>query len=132
MKIPFAHSKKPQEALELKAVIASLLDQARDKVSFVDRDDPDDIFTLDIRMLHEAVRRLQKTQAEPVIISTTRDREYIDYICPHCRDTITQRRKGQKEGLYRPKYHDSCGQRLNWEKLAICGKLKIMKQEASK
>ncbi len=82
MKIPFAHSTKPQETLELKAVIASLLDQARDKVSFVDRDDPDDIFTLDIRMLHEAVRRLQKTQAEPVIISTTRDREYIDYICP--------------------------------------------------
>lgn len=83
-------------------------------------------------MLHEAVRRLQKTQAEPVIISTTRDREYIDYICPHCRDTITQHRKGQKEGLYRPKYHDSCGQRLNWEKLAIHKKLKIKKQEVSK
>lgn len=128
MKIPSAHSTNPQKTMELKAVIASLLDQARDKVSFVDRDDPDDIFTLDIRMLHEAVRRLQKTQAEPVIISTTRDREYIDYICPHCRDTITQRRKGQKEGLY----HDSCGQRLNWEKLAIYGKLKIKKQEASK
>lgn len=132
MKIPFAHSTKPQETLELKAVIASLLDQARDKVSFVDRDDPDDIFALDIRMLHEAVRRLQKTQAKPVIISTTRDREYIDYICPHCRDTITQRRKGQKEGLYRPKYHDSCGQRLNWEKLVIHKKLKIKKQEALK
>ena len=132
MKIPFAHSTKPQETLELKAVIASLLDQARDKVSFVDRDDPDDIFALDIRMLHEAVRRLQKTQAKPVIISTTRDREYIDYICPHCRDTITQRRKGQKEGLYRPKYHDSCGQQLCWEKLAIKGKLKIKNREASK
>lgn len=132
MNTPSAHSTNPQKTPELKAVIASLLDQARDKVSFVDRDDPDDIFTLDIRMLHEAVHRLHKMQAEPVIISTTRNREYIDYICPHCRDTITQRRKGQKEGLYRPKYHDSCGQRLNWEKLAICTKLKIKKQEASK
>lgn len=132
MKPSSVHSKKPQEALELKAVIASLLDQARDKASFVDRDDPDDIFALDIRMLHEAVHRLHKMQAKPVIVSTAKDREYIDYICPYCRDTITQRRKGQKEGLYRPKYHVSCGQRLCWEKLAIRGKLKIKKQEASK
>ncbi len=98
MKIPFAHSTKPQETLELKAIIASLLDQAREKVSFVDRDDPDDIFALDIRMLHEAVSRLQKTQAEPVIISTTRDREYIDYICPTAAtpspSTARARRKG--------------------------------------
>lgn len=132
MKTPSVHSKKPQEALELKAIIASLLDQARDKVSFVDRDDPDDIFTLDIRMLHEAVHRLNKMQAKPVIVSTARGREFIDYICPHCRDTITQRRKGQKEGVYRPKYHDFCGQRLNWEKMAIRGKMKIKKQEVSK
>lgn len=132
MKTPSVHSKKPQEALELKAVIASLLDQARDKVSFVDRDDPDDIFTLDIRMLHEAVHRLHKIQAKSVIVSTARGREFIDYICPHCHDTITQRRKGQKEGVYRPRYHDFCGQRLNWEKIAICGKLKIQNKEVSK
>ncbi|MCI9192491.1 MAG: hypothetical protein HFE92_03695 [Acutalibacter muris] len=132
MKTPSVHSKKPQEALELKAIIASLLDQARDKVSFVDRDAPDDIFTLDIRMLHEAVHRLHKMQAKPIIVSTAKGREYIDYICPHCRDTITQRRKVQKEWLYRPKYHDSCGQQLNWEKMAIRGKLKIKKSEASK
>lgn len=67
-----------------------------------------------------------------VVVSTEKGRKNIDYICPHCHDTITQRRKGQKEGLHRPKYHDSCGQRLNWEKMAIQGKLKIKKQEASK
>lgn len=132
MKASSVHCTKSQEALELKAVIASLIDQARDKADFVDREDPEDIFALDIRMLHEAVRRIQKMQAKPVIVSTTGDREYVDYICPYCRDTITRRRKGQKEGMYRPKYHDSCGQRLCWEKAAIKGKLKIKIQEASK
>lgn len=132
MRKQFLHSNAKLEPIAVKAVIASLMDQARGKADFVERDDPDDIFTLDIRMLHEAVKRLQKAQAKPVIASTARDREYIDYICPHCRDTITQRRKGQKEGLYRPKYHDSCGQRLNWEKLVIHKKLKIKKQEALK
>ena len=130
MRKQFLHSNAKPEPIAVKAVIASLMDQARDKADFVERDDPDDIFTL--RMLHEAVKRLQKAQAKPVIASTARDREYIDYICPHCRDTITQRRKGQKEGLYRPKYHDSCGQQLCWEKLAIKGKLKIKNREASK
>ena len=132
MKKPFARNKVKPEPIAVKAVIASLMDQARDKADFVDRDDPDDIFTLDIRMLHEAVKRLQKSRAKPVIVSTTKGREYIDYICPLCRDTITQRRKGQKEGLYRPKYHDSCGQRLCWEKMATRGKLIIKSQEASK
>lgn len=132
MKKQFTHSKTKPEPVAVKAVIASLMDQARDKADFVDRDDPDDIFTLDIRMLHEAVKRLQKSRAKPVIVSTTKGREYIDYICPLCRDTITQRRKGQKEGLYRHKYHDSCGQRLCWEKMATRGKLIIKSQEVSK
>ena len=130
MRALYAHNVKPQKTLELKAVIASLLDQAMDKLSFVDRDDP--IFNLDIRMLRQAALLLQKMQEKPVIVSTARDREYIDYICPHCHDTITQRYKGQKEGLYRPNYHDSCGQRLNWEKLDIKGQLKIKNQEVSK
>nr|DAW55830.1 MAG TPA: hypothetical protein [Caudoviricetes sp.] len=50
----------------------------------------------------------------PVIMRTETDREYIDYICPKCRDIIDQIRKGQKQGAYRPKYHDDCGQRLDW------------------
>lgn len=132
MKLSLEHCKVIQKKAKVKEIIASLIDQARDKTSFVDHADPDDIFVLDIRMLLQAALLLQKMQARPIIMSTARDREYIDYICPRCRDTITQRRKGQKEGLYRPKYHDSCGQRLCWEKLAIKGKVKIKKQEDSK
>ena len=60
MRALYAHNVKPQKTLELKAVIASLLDQAMDKLSFVDRDDP--IFTLDIRMLRQAALLLQKMQ----------------------------------------------------------------------
>ena len=116
----------------MKEIIASLIDQARDKTDFAHYDEPDNIFVLDIRMLRQAALLLQKMQEKPVIVSTARDREYIDYICPYCHDTITQRRKGQKEGLYRPNYHDSCGQRLNWEKCAIKGQLKIKNQEVSK
>lgn len=48
-----------------------------------------------------------------VSVETGDDREYIDYICPKCKDIIEQRRKGAIE-LYQPKYHDSCGQKLYW------------------
>lgn len=132
MKIPSENFTPIPKNIKVKEIIASLIDQARDKTDFAHYDEPDDIFVLDIRMLRQAALLLQKMQAKPVIVSTARDRDYIDYICPHCRDTITQRRKGQKEGLYRPKYHDSCGQRLCWKKLIIKGKVKLKKQEDSK
>ena len=51
-----------------------------------------------------------------VIVSTEVDREYIDYICPRCGDIIDQKRKGQNQGLYQPKYHADCGQRLDWSR----------------
>ena len=56
-------------------------------------------------------------QAKDVIVSTDDDREYIDYTCPKCGDIISQRRKGQKKGVYQPKYHDSCGQQLDWTRV---------------
>ena len=132
MKIPSDNLTPISKNIKVKEIIASLIDQARDKIDFAHYDEPDNIFVHDIRMLRQAALLLQKMQAKPVIVSTARDREYIDYICPCCRDTITQRRKGQKEGLYRHKYHDSCGQRLRWEKPIIKGKIKIKEQEASK
>lgn len=49
-----------------------------------------------------------------IVVETAADREYIDYICPKCGDIISQRRKGQKGGVYMPNYHDRCGQRLDW------------------
>ena len=52
----------------------------------------------------------------PVLINDEPDREYIDYICPRCKDTISQRRRGQRmETVYQCKYHDNCGQRVDWE-----------------
>ena len=60
----------------------------------------------------------QKTPNEPmpVLVNDEPDREYIDYICPRCKNTISQRRRGQRmEAVYQCKYHDNCGQRVDWE-----------------
>ena len=51
----------------------------------------------------------------PVLVNDEPDQEYIDYICPRCKDTISQRRRGQRmETVYQCKYHDNCGQRVDW------------------
>ena len=51
----------------------------------------------------------------PVLVNDEPDREYIDYICPRCKDIISQRRRGQRmETVYQCKYHDNCGQRVDW------------------
>ena len=51
----------------------------------------------------------------PVLVNDEPDREYIDYICPRCKDIISQRRRGQKmETMYQCKYHDNCGQYVDW------------------
>lgn len=51
----------------------------------------------------------------PVLVNDEPDREYIDYICPRCKNTISQRRRGQRmETVYQCKYHDNCGQRVDW------------------
>lgn len=51
----------------------------------------------------------------PVLVNDEPDREYIDYICPRCKDIISQRRRGQRmEAVYQCKYHDNCGQRVDW------------------
>lgn len=51
----------------------------------------------------------------PVLVNDEPDREYIDYICPRCKNTISQRRRGQRmETVYKCKFHDNCGQRVDW------------------
>lgn len=50
-----------------------------------------------------------------VLVNDETGREYIDYICPRCKDIISQRRRGQRmETVYQCKYHDNCGQRVDW------------------
>ena len=51
----------------------------------------------------------------PVLVNDEQGREYIDYICPRCKGIISQRRRGQRmETVYQCKYHDNCGQRVDW------------------
>ena len=50
-----------------------------------------------------------------VLVNDETDREYIDYICPRCKSIISQRRRGQRmETVYKCKFHDNCGQRVDW------------------
>ena len=51
----------------------------------------------------------------PVLVNDEQGREYIDYICPRCKEIISQRRHGQRmETVYQCRYHDNCGQRVDW------------------
>lgn len=55
-------------------------------------------------------------EALPVLVNDEQGREYIDYICPRCKGIISQRRRGQRmETVYQCKFHDNCGQRVDWE-----------------
>lgn len=67
----------------------------------------------------EAIRRIgtltPPNEPLPVLVNDETGREYIDYICPRCKDIISQRRRGQRmETVYQCKYHDNCGQRVDW------------------
>ena len=58
-----------------------------------------------------------KAPNEPlsILVLDEPDREYIDYICPRCKSIISQRRRGQRmETMYKCKFHDNCGQRVDW------------------
>lgn len=67
-----------------------------------------------------ARKALQSTLTPPnepmsVLVNDEPDREYIDYICPRCKSIISQRRRGQRMGTaYQCKFHDNCGQRVDW------------------
>lgn len=57
----------------------------------------------------------QPNEPLSVLVNDEPDREYIDYICPRCKNTISQRRRGQRmETVYKCKFHDNCGQRVDW------------------
>ena len=57
----------------------------------------------------------QPNEPLSVLVNDEPDREYIDYICPRCKIIISQRRRGQRmETVYKCKFHDNCGQRVDW------------------
>ena len=57
----------------------------------------------------------QPNEPLSVLVNDEPDRECIDYICPRCKGIISQRRRGQRmETVYQCKFHDNCGQRVDW------------------
>ena len=74
---------------------------------------------MDMDKVREAIRKMPTltppNEPLPVLVNDEPDREYIDYICPRCKNTISQRRRGQRmETVYKCKFHDNCGQRVDW------------------
>ena len=66
-------------------------------------------------MVHSAPTLTPPNEPLTVLVNDEPDREYIDYICPRCKNTISQRRRGQRmETVYKCKFHDNCGQRVDW------------------
>lgn len=65
------------------------------------------------------VRDLSLVQKD-VIVQTEDDREYMDFCCPHCRNTLQQAYKAAREiVIHEFKYCPDCGQRLSWKEIKI-------------
>ena len=68
-----------------------------------------------MQLLYDMPTLTPPNEPLPVLVNDEPDREYIDYICPRCKNTISQRRRGQRmETVYKCKFHDNCGQRVDW------------------
>ena len=67
----------------------------------------------EIAELREELENLKKPL--DVEIFDEEGREYIDYVCPKCKETITQARKDARTMILAVrKYHEDCGQPLRW------------------
>ena len=67
----------------------------------------------EIAELREELENLKKPL--DVEIFDEEGREYIDYVCPKCKETITQARKDARTVILAVrKYHEDCGQPLRW------------------
>ena len=67
----------------------------------------------EIAELHKELENLKKPL--DVEIVDEEGREHIDYVCPKCKETITQARKDARTVILAVrKYHEDCGQPLRW------------------
>lgn len=67
----------------------------------------------EIAELHKELENLKKPL--DVEIVDEEGREHIDYVCPKCKETITQARKDVRTVILAVrKYHEDCGQPLRW------------------
>ena len=62
-----------------------------------------------------AIKALEKEIPKHIEEQTEDDREFIDYVCPNCKTTLQQKRKGAKlTTIYKYKHCIFCGQVIDW------------------
>ena len=87
--------------------LAGLYCANKDAADQIERDQKE------IAELREELENLKKPL--DVEIFDEEGREYIDYVCPKCKETITQARKDARTVILAVrKYHEDCGQPLRW------------------
>ena len=87
--------------------LAGLYCANKDAAEIIERDQKE------IEALREELENLKKPL--DVEIFDEEGREYIDYVCPKCKETITQARKDARTVILAVrKYHEDCGQPLRW------------------
>ncbi len=87
--------------------LAGLYCANKDAADQIERDQKE------IEELREELENLKKPL--DVEIFDEEGREYIDYVCPKCKETITQARKDARTVILAVrKYHEDCGQPLRW------------------
>ena len=87
--------------------LAGLYCANKDAAEIIERDQKE------IEALREELENLKKPL--DVEIFDEEGREYIDYVCPKCKETITQARKDARTMILAVrKYHEDCGQPLRW------------------
>ena len=99
-----------------KAIDADILLQNFDDMEPYEEYESEHDLWLDMRMeVIHAPTLTPPNEPLSVLVNDEPDREYIDYICPRCKSIISQRRRGQRmETVYKCKFHDNCGQRVDW------------------
>ncbi len=61
------------------------------------------------------IAALEKQIPKNVTTETESDREFEDFLCPHCKVILQQRYKQAKQAiLYKHKFCSDCGQALDW------------------
>lgn len=72
-------------------------------------------YAVPVEVIENAPTLTPQNEPLSILVLDEPDREYIDYICPRCKSIISQRRRGQRmETMYKCKFHDNCGQRVDW------------------
>lgn len=68
------------------------------------------------RIKDMSILALEKEIPKRIKEQTEDDRQFIDYVCPNCKNTLQQKMKGAtRTTIYKYKYCHYCGQALEWD-----------------